>query len=315
MACKTNPGLIDRSVPLKEQVLITIEDPPGDGWFFSRLIYGGRNITTFAQTSGKKQLILPTGKQTIQAKWPVTIATSEQHLTNSIKTTTTYIVIEDFIEYDFVPGKEYTIKVVSKKLVIEERDGKIRNVIPMWIGGPIIYTGWMYPNSGAATFGMKEGIDIFINNKAELKITAEATAGPGVSFKPIMENVVPENGPEDGMSMCVFSLCYTTGLKTEYLFTNEFGITLGGGITGAFSGFLNAHEEYINNDGKIDYRNPDEIMPVIPYIQAQVNFRKGRTKGYPSWPFLPVSIYFNYYPILPSSKTPMFGVGLVLLDM
>jgi hypothetical protein len=311
-ACSTNPGLPDNSVPVREHILITIEDP-SDGWFFSELYYGKTDITQFTQTSGKKQILLPAGKQTIRATWPVTTSVQERRFSDRIETTTRYKRIVGSITYDFVPGKKYTIKVEEDlKLKIEEKDGKVKDSHALWIGYPIIYTGWMYPNALATTFGMKEGVEIFVG-KSDFKITAEATAGLGWSFKHIMDNVVSESKYDD--SMAIFTLPFTAGLKTEYLITPDFGITIGGGITGAYASPINGHEEYINDKGEVEYRNPDPLMPIIPYIQAQLNFRKGRPKGYPSWPFAPLSIYFNYYPKLPSNRASFFGVGLVFVDM
>ena len=326
MACRTTVGVLDKSVPLREQVKVTIKSPyvgykAGDKY---HLFYG--KIQIFNNLPNLQPFILPAGEQTVRAKWKVSRTIDGWIYTADV---------EDSITYNFTPGKEYTIdtvtvfnstdkKFVSSKLVIEEKDGKIRSVIPMWIGGSIGYTGWMYPNSIASTLGMKQGVDIFFN-KAELRITAEATAGLGYSFLPVIENAVlmdyssnvSDVSDYENDHMGAGSGIFTAGLKTKYLFTNEFGIALGLGVTGAYSIYVDSElrEEYINDMGEIDYRRPSGLMPVIPYLQAQVNFRKGRTKAYPSWPVLPLSIYFNYYPILPSGEMSTFGVGLVLLDM
>jgi hypothetical protein len=317
-ACSTNPGLPDRNTPVRELVLINIVSS------YESFYYGGRNLTYFTQTSGKRQALLPAGKQKIEASWLFAIHIGEErHVAGGTEREVTYKITQDSIEYEFVPGKEYTIKQ-DVKLRIEDlgyihKDGKVKDSHTLWIGGPIVYMGWMYPNAYAGVFGMKEGVEIFAH-KSDFKITAEATAGLGASFKPILEEFVSVDvnyspKKEKEFNSVIFTLPFTAGLKTEYLITPDFGITLGGGITGAYALPSDYSEKYINNKGEVDYRDPDPLMPIIPYIQAQLNFRKGRTENYPSWPLAPLSIYFNYYPKLPSNRASFFGVGIVFADM
>jgi hypothetical protein len=286
-ACSTTPGVEHTDIPIDQQVLVTIEE--GDFSLsvfdsFKRLAIGRKVLSLlWLNTSGQHTILIPAGKQRITGEWKREVAI-DQYTTGTKNVTVYEVTSRGFnVEYDFVAGKKYRIKLPFD---IEEKGNDASNGVAVtWSGTPSVYYGYMFPNTAGAAFGLTEGVEI-LTSKVDMRVGLEGTVGLGIALSH------PTDSSHDDL---LFTFPFTGGLRVEYFATKGLAVSLGGGVTSA----------WLPGDG---------VLPITPYAQFQVNFRPKRIEGYPSYPLLPIGIYFNYYPVVSSDQTVKFGAGIKWID-
>jgi hypothetical protein len=287
-SCHTTTGLRDRNTPIQEQSILYVDFKD-----FSSLHIDGTSIAYWSNSRSKDAIFIPAGEHTFEFRWEK-IINEERVSQTTIKIT--YTSNGGRFTFDFKPGQKYSLAVERNEIKLTELGKGIQDsgVAVMWNGSPLYQVGWSYPNALGFSVGMQEGVEI-VTSKTDTKIVAEGAAGMGFLIShPTGAEYLGTNSSEFLLPGMAFPL--SAGLRIESFVTPGVSVFASGGIKTAYVAV---------NDSDYD-EEVSGIFPIIPYVQAGINFHSHRWDGN-TWPF---AIYGEFYPIVPYDNLPKFGVGL-----